>query len=139
MTLWGPHGTGVAYPPTGPVSYDIALPAGVIAFRWITGAPNDVNVDNGSNMNHANLPGFFAGIDPYLATGTFQTVGDAVFLGLTDLPGTGDHDFQDLGVRLAAVPEPASVFLLGTAGAGFAGYQIVRYRRRRQQRQSAKA
>lgn len=138
VTLWGPHGTGVAYPPTGPVSYDIALPAGLVAFRWITGAPNNVNVDNGSNMNQANLPGFFAGVDPYLATGTFETSSNAVFLGLTDLPGGGDHDFQDLVVRMAAVPEPASIILLGSVGAGFAGYQIIRHRRR-QQRRSAKA
>jgi hypothetical protein len=138
VTLWGPHGTGVAYPPTGPVSYDIALPAGPIAFRWITGAPNNVNVANGSNLPHTTNPGFFAGIDPYLASGTFQTVGDAVFMGLTDLPdpGAGDHDYQDLAVRMAAVPEPASIILLGTVGAGFAGYQIVR---RRRQRRPAKA
>jgi hypothetical protein len=59
-------------------------------------------------------------------------------MGLTDLPdpGAGDHDYQDLAVRMAAVPEPASIILLGTVGAGFAGYQIVR---RRRQRRPAKA
>ena len=126
QTLWGP------YPPAGPSFFDIFLPAGPIQFRWITG--NSVVVANGSNLNHANSPGFFAGIDPYVATGTFQTTGDAVYLGLTDLPGTGDHDYQDLGVRLAAVPEPATIVLLGAVGAGFAGYQWVRHRRSRQRR-----
>lgn len=128
QTLWGPAGTPVAYPPAGPGFYDISLPAGAVQFRWITGTP--ATVTNGVAGNLTNTPGFFAGIDPYLATGTFQTSGDVVYVGLTDQPGGGDHDFQDLGVRLAAVPEPASIAMLSMAGAGFLVYHIVRYRRR---------
>lgn len=129
QTLWGPAGTPVAYPPSGPTSYDIVLPAGPIAFRWVTG--NNVVVANGTSNNPATEPHFFAGIDPYLATGTFQTSGNGIYLGLSDLPATGDHDFQDLGVYMAAVPEPATVAMIGMVMAGAAGYWGVTRRRRR--------
>lgn len=137
QTLWGPAGTPVAYPPASTVFYDLSLPAGAIAFRWVTG--NNFVVNNGSSDLLSQNPGFFAAVDPYLATGTFQTSSDVVYLGLTDLPGAGDHDFQDLGVRLSAVPEPASILLLSAAGVGFVGYQVVRRRRRSRSPAPAKA
>ena len=53
------------------------------------------------------------------------------YIGLADLPWTnvaagGDHDFQDLGVRVDEVPEPASLALLGIGLIALAGIKRCR-------------
>jgi len=136
------NGSGTGQVPT----VDINLPAGVIHFSWVTGGNTPFTVVNGAgNANVNNDPSFFAGIDPYLATGTYQRTGDVLYLGLSDSAGSptsGDHDFQDLGVRLEAigdplpvppVPEPATLttFLIGLAvSGGWAGVRKLRNPRR---------
>jgi hypothetical protein len=74
---------------------------------------------SGNPADNSDLPGFFLGVDPYLATGTFQLSGTAVYAGLADLPRPGDHDYQDMVVRIS-VPEPGSLALLGLALGGLA-------------------
>jgi hypothetical protein len=68
------------------------------------------------------------GIDPYVATTTFQAEGRVAFAGLTDRHGElGDHDFQDMGVRISVeTPEPGTLALLGVALSGLA---VARKRR----------
>jgi len=90
--------------------------AGLVPFRYLASigtAPDTFTNDGRGNPDpHGNRGGYFLGVDPYLATGVFQNSGTTVYAGLTDLPGAGDHDFQDMAVRIS-VPEPGSIFLLG--------------------------
>jgi len=116
---------------------NVAAGGGYIPFQFITGAPTPVTLDNtgagnGNPSDDSGLPGYMLGIDPYLATGTFQTEGTAVYAALSDRTRVGnlDHDYSDLGVRIS-VPEPGSIFLLG------AGLMGLAFGRRRQYRNMA--
>jgi hypothetical protein len=95
-------------------SFDLG--AGFVPFRYITGSVEPVTLTNGVNNPdpQGNEPAFFLGADPYLVGGTGNEFNNlsAVFAGLTDLPAPGDHDFQDLGVRIS-VPEPGTIALFG--------------------------
>jgi hypothetical protein len=109
----------------GQNQYTFALSAGNILFAFETG--NGVLLENDGTGNGnpdphtaTGLPGYFLGVDPYLATKTYQTSGTAVYAGLSDLPNTGDHDFQDLGVRISVVPEPGGLALVLAAFGGLA-------------------
>jgi hypothetical protein len=92
--------------------YTFDLPAGFVPFQFRTGL--GIILDNtgaglGNPDPHSqNQPGYFLGMDPYLATGTYQAAGSAFYAALSDLPASGDHDFQDMGVRISVVPEPAT-------------------------------
>ncbi len=105
---------------TGGVNeFTFAFTSGYVPFRYVTG--NAVVVTNDGTSNPPDVsggPGFFLGLDPYLATGQHQTTGLAAYAGLTDLPGAGDHDFQDFGVRISSVPEPGTLALMGLALGG---------------------
>ena len=97
--------------------------AGFIDFRYLAsiGTANADTFTNGSDNPdpHTTRGGYFLGCDPYGATFDLHNCGNVAYAGLTDLPGTGDHDFQDLGVRIT-VPEPGTMLLLGSGLMGFA-------------------
>lgn len=90
----------------------------LLPFEFVTGTP--VTIANGSNLNHDTSPAFFLGVDPYSTATKFATQGTAVYAGLTDLPGTSDHDFQDLGVLITVtpVPEPSVPITLALSALG---------------------
>jgi len=99
--------------------FTFAFTSGLVPFRYVTG--NAVVVTNDGTSNPPDVlggPGFFVGLDPYLASAPHQTTAEAAYVGLTDLPGAGDHDFQDFGVRISTVPEPGTLALMGLALGG---------------------
>jgi hypothetical protein len=106
--------------------YTALFGPGLISFAFgANGTTPNVFNDGTANGDISQGPGFFLGIDPYLATGVFQNTGTAAYAGLTDQPSLGDHDFQDMGVRIsaAAVPEPASWAMM-IMGLGFSGLAL---------------
>lgn len=132
----GPMGTipkcdnpGGGFPSQNQFTFNLG--AGLIAFAFdINGGPLTLRNDGVSNADLGRGPGFFLGIDPYLATGTFQNTGNSAYVGLTDRPSLSDHDFQDMGVRISigAVPEPGTWAMM-LSGFGLIGF-VMRNRQR---------
>ena len=102
---------------------DVGPNGGYIPFRYLA-AIGHFNADtftNGSDNPDTETGlrgGFFLGCDPYRYAPGERSCSVA-YAGLTDLPSIGDHDFQDLGVRIS-VPEPGTLALLGLGIAGLA-------------------
>jgi len=113
-------------------SYTGYFNAGLIAFQFLN-LTNPVTATNDGANNHSpdkdGLAGYFLGMDPYLASGAFTTIGSVAYAGFTDRGctpgGPCDHDYEDLVVRITAVPEPGSILLLGI------GFMSLVYGRRR--------
>lgn len=95
------------------VSYN--FPAGYIPFRFVnltTPPGGAIATNDGTTGNpspdkppYPSGPGYFLGVDPYLATGQYDTTGQVVYAGFTDrgftAAGVGDHDYEDLIVRMS--------------------------------------
>lgn len=106
----------------GQNQYSFFLHAGLIPFMYRTGNGIDLENDGLGNPDphtQDGSPGYFVGMDPYRIGSPFATEGKYAYVGLSDLPAVGDHDFQDMGVRIS-VPEPGSLALLGAALGGMA-------------------
>lgn len=105
-------------------SYTAFFGAGLIPFRFENLTTPGSAVNDGINNPRAEdgvSPGYFLGIDPYLSNTVYPSVdhtGAAAFAGFTDLKGPGDHDYEDLVVRVS-VPEPGSLMLLMLGLLGF--------------------
>jgi PEP-CTERM motif len=108
-------------------SFTVNLAAGAIAFGFTfdqSGANSPAGpftlLDGNSNANGAYL------VQIGLGTTANAGPGDVAYIGLSDraYPVT-DHDFQDLTVGVAAVPEPSTwaMMILGFAGIGFMAYR----------------
>jgi hypothetical protein len=94
---------------------------------------NDITLPDSSTLGNVPTDGgeYPASVFTACATAnpncTSAIPGNTVWLELTDLPGNltiGDRDFQDLGVRVSVIPEPASLALLGLALAGLGAIQL---------------
>ncbi len=110
------------------VSFNIQ--AGYIPFRFVnlttpTGGAIATNDGTGGNPSpdkppYPSGPGFFLGMDPYQATGQYDTTGQVVYAGFTDrgftAPGSGDHDYEDLVVRMSVSGLPTSIPTLSEWG-----------------------
>ena len=106
--------------------YNGVFGAGLIAFGFGINSNVLTLINDGtSNGDVAQAPGFFLGMDPYMVGVPFQNAGFAAYVGLTDQASLGDHDFQDMVVRItvSGVPEPTSWALL-LGGFGLVGFAM---------------
>jgi len=115
----GTSGTGLNCPFAGS-QQTFFFNAGLIDFRFVNLTTPATATNDGANNPKDVAPGFFLGCDPYQSYRTFQSSCTAVYAGFTDRPPPGDHDYEDLGVRISVVPEPGTMFLLGSGLLGFA-------------------
>lgn len=106
-------------------SFSQAFNAGLIAFRFVNTTTPGTATNDGSGNLKDGPPGYFLGMDPYLTGTQYDTTGSAAYAGFSDLPQPGDHDYQDLVVRVS-VPEPGTTLLLA------AGLMGLAFGRRRQ-------
>ena len=96
----------------------LSLSAGILNFSYSNvGALTSITDGGAPNTSIS----YFLGID---TLGTLSA--SSAYIGLSDLPWNvpgADHDFQDLGVFITAVPEPItlSLFGIGLVGAGAFG------------------
>ena len=114
----------------GQNEFTVFLNAGLIPFQYRIDTSNVFLNNDGTGIGNPdphdltqNLPGYMLGVDPYLAAATFDTSGHVVYAGLSDLPASGDHDFQDLGVRISVVPEPGTLLLIGGGLMGLGAFR----------------
>ncbi len=146
---WGANGTcGASGSPTPVIDCSYAgssasynFPAGLIPFRFVDLTNGLSSINDGTNnlKDIPSQPGYILGVDPYLASGPYNTTGQVVYAGFTDRPQDIDHDYEDLIVRMTVSGRPTStsiptlsewgmILLAGILGLG----AIISLRQRRQ-------
>lgn len=140
-----------AGPPFTP-AFTFVMAPGTLPFRFTTTSANDnipnpplppaTIITNGSNTTDiTQAASFFLGVDPYTTALQYATTGTAVYAGFSDRPEAmiGDHDHQDLVVRITAaiVPEPGAALLTVAGGGAWLAASLAHRRSRRSTRRTA--
>jgi len=123
FTANGPGGTGAGSSAAGS-TFNVFLPAGLVPFTLTS--------SGGCSISDGGAPSLASGCNYLVALANSPTAPGATtlqnvaFIGFSDAAAPADHDYQDLVVRVAAVPEPSSVALMG---AGLAALLLLVRRR----------
>ncbi len=97
-------------------SYTVTA-SGDLPFTY-TNLTTGYSIANSAVAPDGRLDYGFYGVKPWLA-----------YIGLSDLPYPGDHDFQDLGIRVSIPESPTwAMMLVGFAGLGYAAFHRGRPR-----------
>ena len=130
-----PGGTGAGSTPIF-TSFEVALTAGSLVPFTFTNLASECSISNGGDAFPADpgchyLLALTDSVGPLPATGLDPLAGDGpqwvAYIGFADRHGSeqlhvGDHDFQDMTVRVEVVPEPgaAGLLALGLGALGWA-------------------
>jgi len=102
----------------------------VLDFAFLTGNSGNFN---GGSVNEGLLPGESASftVSGAAFSGfTEDEICNAIFVRFQNVPLEGGSEGSDVGVP-GQIPEPSSIFLLGSALLGLGGYARKRYKTRK--------
>ena len=104
-------------------SFTMTLGAGAIPFVFTASRDAGPNggtgcvLKDGSTTNaqsHSGCADYFIALGQSTVIPGLTSPGERfAYIGLTDLPFPGDHDFQDLSVKVEQIPEPGTLAIIG--------------------------